>query len=149
CYRAADFACAVDQFVRVRSAAGSFDLGNAYAHLKRWPDAADSYRAALAAQPDFPAARQNLALVLDLIKRLEQAEKDKEQEQGINMKPDQVKEDDQGKKGKSALMKQQKPETATDVWLRGLQMSPAEFLKMKFAIQAGTDKAPKPGAGRP
>ena len=87
--------------------------------------------------------------MLDLIKRLEQAEKDKEQEQGINMKPDEVKEDDRTKKGKSALMKQRKPETATDVWLRGLQMSPAAFLKMKFAIQAGTDTVPKPGSGRP
>jgi Ca-activated chloride channel family protein len=150
CYRAADYACAVDQFVRVHSAAASYDLGNAYAHLKRWSDAADSFRAALAAQPDFPAARQNLDLVLDLIHRIEQAEKDKEQEQGINMKPDEVKEDDQTKKGKAALMKQQRPETPTDVWLRGLQMSPAAFLKTKFAIQAGTAKTPAaPGTRQP
>jgi Ca-activated chloride channel family protein len=150
CYRAADYACAVDQFVRVRSAGASYDLGNAYAHLKRWADAADSYRAALAAQPDFPAARRNLDLVLDLIHRIEQAEKDKEQEQGINIKPDEVKEDDQSKKGKTALMKQQRPETATDVWLRGLQMSPAAFLKTKFAIQAGNGKAAAaPGTRQP
>ena len=109
---------AVDHFVRVHSGDGSFDLGNAYAHLKRWPDAADSHRAALATRPDFPEARQNLAAVLDVIKRIDQAEKDKEQEQGVNVKPDEVKEDDKTKKGKSTQSKQQKPETATDVWLR-------------------------------
>ncbi|HEY7293074.1 MAG TPA: VWA domain-containing protein [Vicinamibacterales bacterium] len=145
CYRAGDFSCAVDAFVRVQTADGAYNLGNAYVQLKSWQQAADAYRNALAERPGFRDAKENLDLVLDVLRRIEEEKKQQEQEQGVNLKPDEVKFDDKGKKGKKGLVDQSQAETAADIWLRGLQMTPAGFLKMKFAIQA--DEAT--GAKRP
>src|SRR5262245_52760737 len=142
CYRAGDYSCAVNAFVRVQTPDAAYNLGNAYVRMKSWPQAADAYRGALTMRPNFPEAKENLALVLDVIKQIEDAKKREKQEQGDpNEKPDDVKFDlkkDEGKKG--LLERQTVKQTATDVWLRGLQMNPAEFLRMKFAIQAGTQK---------
>jgi Ca-activated chloride channel homolog len=136
CYRAGDYSCAVNQFVRVRTADASYNLGNAYVHLKSWEQAADAYRAALGERPDFADARINLALVLDVIHTIEEIKKGQETE-GTDQKPDDVQFDEKGKKGKTRMMERQTlKQTSTDVWLRGLVTSPAKFLEMKFAIQA-------------
>jgi len=144
CYRAGDFSCAVNAFVRVATADGAFNLGNAYVRLKSWEQAADAYRGALTRRPSFTKAQQNLDLVLDVMHRIEEAKKQEEQEQGPNMKPDEVKFDEKGKKGKWGLIDQSDEVTATDIWLRGLQMTPDAFLKAKFAIQADAASAKKP-----
>jgi Ca-activated chloride channel family protein len=104
--------------------------------LKSWPQAADAYRAAIASRPDFPDAKANLALVLDVMHRIEELKKDEEQE-GTDQKPDDVQFDKKKGEGKSRMMDQQTlKQTSTDVWLKGLVTSPAKFLEMKFAIQA-------------
>jgi Ca-activated chloride channel family protein len=144
CYRAGDFSCAVNAFVRVPTADGAYNLGNAYVRLKSWQQAADAYRGALAQRPGFAEARENLDLVLDVMRRIEEAKKQDEQEQGPNVKPDEVTFDEKGKKGKKGLIDQSDEVTATDIWLRGLQMTPAAFLKAKFAIQADAASPKKP-----
>lgn len=143
CYRAGDYSCAVNQFVRVRTPDAAYDLGNAYVHLKSWPQAVDAYRAAIAGRPDFEDAKANLALVLDVMRRIEEAEKQKTEE-APEMKPDDVKFDEQGKKGKTKKMdRQMLKEASTDIWLKGLATTPERFLQMKFAIEAGVSPVPQ------
>lgn len=70
-YRLRDYAAAADQFRRAAAAAGSagerakaeYDLGNAYARLGRLDRAAEAYRRALRARPDYPHAALNLSLI--------------------------------------------------------------------------------------
>ncbi len=136
CYRGGDYSCAVNQFVRVLTPESSYNLGNAYVRLKSWPQAADAYRAAIAARSDFPDAKANLALVLDVMHRIEELKKD-EEEEGTDQKPDDVQFDKKKGTGRTRMMDQQTlKQTSTDVWLKGLVTSPAKFLEMKFAIQA-------------
>lgn len=150
CYRAGDFSCAVDAFARVDSPEAWFDLGNAYAKTGELKLAVAAYDKALAGRPGWPEAQANRDLVNGLIPK-----ERKDHEEGAadpNQKPDEVKFDEKGKKGKPGKVE---VKTLTDeqiarMWLRGVQTSPAEFLRMKFATQAqDAKKKPAPLGGAP
>jgi Ca-activated chloride channel family protein len=137
CYRAADYACAVDAFARVDSPEAYYDLGNAYAKTGELKLAVAAYGKALAARPGFPDARANRDLVASLIPK----EPKNDEEEGAadpTQKPDEVKFDEKGKKGKSGKVEvhQLTDEEIATMWLRGVETSPAGFLKRKFAVQA-------------
>ena len=57
------------------------------------------------------------------------------------MKPDEVKFDEKGKKGKEGKIEQEMltDEQKAEMWLRRLQVTPADFLRRKFAAQAGEE----------
>ncbi|HEY5907290.1 MAG TPA: VWA domain-containing protein, partial [Vicinamibacteria bacterium] len=93
CYRAGDYACAVDAFARVDSPEAWFDLGNAYAKAGELKLALAAYDKALASRPRWPPAVANRALVAGLVP----GEKPEDDEQGAadpNQPPDEVKFDD-------------------------------------------------------
>ena len=50
--------------------------------------------------------------------------------------------DEQGKKGKTGAVDEQgfSDEQLTDMWLRRVQTRPADFLRVKFAVQAHSEK---------
>jgi Ca-activated chloride channel homolog len=148
CYRAADYACAVDAFARVDSPDACYDLGNAYAKTGELKLAIAAYDKALAGRPGFAEARANRDLVAALVPK----EKKDDQEQGPadpNQKPDELKFDDKGKKGKAGKVevRQLTDEEIAKMWLRGVETSPAGFLKMKFAAQQALKDGGGPGKG--
>ena len=54
-----------------------------------------------------------------------------------NLKPDDVVFDDEGKRGKEGLIDAPLPAAQTaELWMRNLKVSPADFLRQKFRIQA-------------
>src|SRR5262249_54285421 len=116
------------------SAESYFDQGNALANLGKLPEAAAAYQEALKRKPDLAAAKANLELVQKLIPS--QQKKDDDQEaQDPNQKPDEVKFDDKGKKGKQGVVKGGNQNA--DIWMRNIQTTPAQLLRRKFAIEAG------------
>lgn len=155
CYHADDMACAIDQFARVDSAESNYNLGNAYVRLKQWPEAVQAYDRALELRPDFRDARENRDLVLDVIRRIEEAKKKPKQDEDEGkpdptFKPDEVKFDDKADKGKSGeIDRKLVQEAMAEKWLQGLQTTPADFLRIKFAIQAedSTDGAARSAVG--
>jgi Ca-activated chloride channel family protein len=137
CYRAGDFACAVDAFARVDTPEAWYDLGNAYAKTGELKLAVAAYDKALAGRAAWPGARANRERVAALIP----PEKEDDGEEGQadpNQKPDEVKFDDKGRKGKKGQVevKQLTDEQIAQMWLRGVQTSPGDFLRLKFAAQA-------------
>ena len=142
CYRAADYACAVDAFARVDSPSAWFDLGNAYAKTGELKLALAAYDKALAARPGWPEAQANRDLLAGLIPKPKK--EDAEEQEEPNEKPDQVKFDDKGKKGKAGKIEIEHltDEQIAQMWLRGVQTSPADFLRLKFAEQARVAKQP-------
>jgi Ca-activated chloride channel family protein len=130
-YRAGRYAEAIDAFARVDTAESDYNGGNALARLGRFEAAAASYRQALGRRPDWPEAKANLALVQSLIARAKK--KDDEGEESPDMKPDEIKFDDKGGKGKKGRVDIGK-QTA-EMWMRNIQTTPAELLRRKFAIQ--------------
>jgi Ca-activated chloride channel homolog len=130
-----DYAGALDQFVLVDTPESWFDQGNALAYLKKYPDAIRAYSEALRERPRWREAEENLALVRSLIPP---PPKQPDQQESPDLKPDQIKFDEKGKKGRKRLTFS-KQEMA-DVWMRNIQTSPADFLRQKFAMESFEEK---------
>lgn len=139
-YRAADYADALAEFSKLDSADGYFLQGNAQARLGKYEAAVKSYTNALQARADFPEAKSNRALVAALIPK----PSDDEDEEAPDLPPDQIQFDDKGKKGKDKLIDAAmlRKQTA-DLWMRNLQVSPADFLRQKFSIEAERANGPQ------
>ncbi len=130
-YRAGRYEDAIQAFARVDTAESFYDQGNALARLGKFAEAVASYDEALKRRPDFREATANRELVRTLIPP---EKKDEQQEEAPDMKPDDVKFDEKGKKGKAGRV-ELGTQTA-EMWMRALQTTPAQLLQRKFAIQA-------------
>ena len=150
-YRDKNFEAAIEQFARVDSAEGYFNLGDAYAHSGRLDQALASYEEALKIRPDDTAARENRDLVLSLIQKKKEKEKEEETPEGEEPKytPDEIKFDEKGKRGKRGEIDQAElsAEQIQEVWMRRLQTTPSDFLRLKFAAQAEESRTSKPQVG--
>lgn len=135
-YRAGDFANALVEFSRIDSPDGYFLQGNAQARLQHYEAAVKSYDNALRARPDFSQARANRELVAGLIPNPD----DESDEEPPDLPPDEVKFDNKKKGGKQKPMSAQMiRKTTADLWMKNLQVSPADFLRQKFLIEAGAE----------
>jgi Ca-activated chloride channel family protein len=120
-------------------------MGNCYARTKDYPAAVGAYDHALKQRQVFPEAAENRKLVAALIPK-----KPKDPEEGEadpNLDPDEIKFDKKGKKGKAGKVPQfkVKPEQMAELWMRNLTISPADFLREKFRIEADNRKKPAGG----
>lgn len=145
-YRAGDYRAALEQFARLDSAEAFFLMGNCYARTKDYAAAVGAYDHALKQRQTFPEAAANRKLAAALIPK-----KPKDPEEGEadpNLDPDDIKFDEKGKKGKAGQVPQfkVKPEQLAELWMRNLTISPADFLREKFRIEA--DDRMKPAGGK-
>ena len=144
-YRSKNFAAAIEQFARVDTWEGNFNLGNAHARSGKLEEAVTSYEEALRRKPDDRAAKENLDLVQSLIQKKKAKEKEEEPPEGQDpiFSPDEMKFDEKGKKGKKGEVGQAElsAEQIAQVWMRRLQTTPSDFLRLKFAAQV---EEPKP-----
>jgi Ca-activated chloride channel family protein len=142
-YRAGDYANAIAQFATLAALPGTagarayFMLGNCEARLQNYPRAIAAYDNALRQQADFKQAAANRTLVQRLLAQPRKPEEEGAQQPDIP--PDPMKIDNKPRQGggttpvHDARLQQQ----AADLWMRNLSVSPAEFLRTKFSIQAG------------
>ncbi len=144
-FRAGDFEQAATAFGRLTTVEASFNLGNAYAMLKRYEDALAAYQAALVDRPDWVAAVENRDLVLAELRRMEEQQDD--DDPGPAGDPtfdaDEVKVDEKGEKGKSGEIEMSRlsDDQLAEMWMRRLQTTPADFLRRRFAMEAAeTDR---------
>ena len=105
----------------------------------------------LKAQPDHAAAKINRAIVVAALKAQEDKRRKQEQDDPAppDEKADETRVDPDQKGGKRVQVTPSDVTTAgaAEAWMRQVQTSPADFLKLKFAIQDAT--APStPGASR-
>jgi Ca-activated chloride channel homolog len=146
-YRSKKFEAAIEQFARVDTPEGYFNLGDAYAHLGQLDQALASYEEALRRKPDYIAAKENRNLVQSLIQKKKSTKKEEEPPQGQEptYNPDEIKIDEKGKKGEKGEVSQAElsPEQIQQVWLKRLQTTPSDFLRLKFAAQAEEPKLSK------
>ena len=147
-YRSKNFEAAVEQFARVDTPEGYFNLGDAYAHLGQLEQALASYEEVLGRKPDDRAAKENRDLVRSLIEKKKAKEKEEEPPEGQEptYNPDEIKVDEKGKKGKKGEIDQAElsAEQIQQVWMRCLQMTPSDFLRLKFAGQVEESKTSRP-----
>jgi len=152
-YRSKNFEAAIEQFTRVDTSEGYFNLGDAYAHLGQLDQAVASYELALRRKPEYVAAKENRDLVQSLIQKKKSKEKEEEPPDGKEptYNPDEIKFDEKGKKGKKGEIDQAElsAEQIQQVWMRRLQTTPSDFLRLKFAAQTEEPKTSKSRVGPP
>ena len=150
-YRGKNFEAAVEPFARVETPEGYFNLGDAYAHLGRLDQSAVSYQEALQRRPNYREAKENRDLVQSLIQKKKSDENEEEAPEGKDptYKPDEIKFDEKGKRGKKGEAEQAElsVEQIQQVWMKRLQTTPSDFLRLKFAAQAEEPKTPRSQAG--
>lgn len=131
-YRAGKFSEAIDAFAALDTADAWYNQGNALLHLNRLDQAVAAYKRALELRKDWPEAKANLAIAERLV--VLQKEEEEEQPQDPNLKPDEIQFDDKGKQGKKG--KVDISEQTADTWMKNIEVSPADLLARKFAIEA-------------
>jgi Ca-activated chloride channel family protein len=141
-YRGYDFLTAAQEFSRVDTLEGKFALGNAQAQNHAYEKALKAYDEVLKAQPGNLAAKTNRAIVQAALDRQEEKRRKQEQDDSAppDEKADETRVDPKQKGGKKIEVKPEDVTTAgaAEAWMREVQTSPADFLKLKFAIQAAT-----------
>lgn len=132
-YRIGRYQDAIDAFAQADTAESYYNQGNALMHLDKAEEAIAAYQQALKRRADWPQARQNLAVAEKRKADKDKQDQDAEQE-AAGLDPDQVQFDDKGKKGKDGTV----PGGAqtAEMWMRNIQVSPADLLARKFAIEA-------------
>lgn len=149
-YRAYDFLAAAEEFSRVDTLEGQFALGNAQAQNHAYEKAIKAYDEVLKAQPDNFAAKTNRAIVQAALDAREEKRRKQEKDDSAppEEKADEMRVDPKQKGGKRITVTPQDVTTAdaAEAWMRQVQTSPADFLKLKFAIQA---TAPAQGKAAP
>jgi Ca-activated chloride channel family protein len=138
--RAGDPEAALNAFALSDSAEAWYNQGIALAHQGKYPEAIQAFRQALARHHPWPEAQQNLDLVQSLIPPTKDKDKDQQQESPPNLTPDQVKFDEKAKNGKKMKAQTLDPAKMADIWMRNIQTTPAEFLRLRFAIQAAQER---------
>jgi len=150
-YKSGNFEAAVEQFARVDTSEGCFNLGNAYAHLGQLEQAVMSYEEALRRKPEYRAAKENRDLLQSLMQKKKDKEKEEEPPEGQDptFNPDEMKFDEKGKKGKGGEIGQAElsADQIQQVWMRRLQTTPSDFLRLKFAAQAEGSKTSQSRGG--
>lgn len=141
-YRAFDFIEAAKQFQSVDTAEGKFALGNAQAQNHAFEKAIKAYDEVLKAEPQNFAAKTNRAIVEAALKAQEAKRRKQEQDDSAppDEKADETKVDPDQKGGKKVEVTPDDltTEGAAEAWMREVQTTPADFLKLKFAIQAAS-----------
>ena len=144
-YRAFDFIAAAEAFSHVDTVEGRFALANAQAQNHAYEKAIAIYDEVVKAQPDNAAAKTNRAIVVAALQAKEEKRRKQENQDAAppDMKADEMKVDPNQKGGKKIQVKPDDLTTAgaAEAWMRQVQTSPADFLKLKFAIQAASDPA--------
>ncbi len=143
-YRAKDFLTAANEFEHVDSVEGRFAFGNAQAQNHAYEKAVKAYDEVLKAQPHNVAAKTNRAIVLAALEAQKERRRNREQQDSApDEKADEIRLEPDQRDGKRIQITPEDLTTpgAAEAWMREVQTLPADFLKLKFAIQAATGPA--------
>ena len=139
-YAAGDFSSAAAMFSEIDSAEASFYLGNALAHAGVLDEALAAYHSALEQQLDMPEAKFNQEWVQGLWE-LQQKEYEDFGGTGGKLEADKFVFDDRAKQSKQTMTSEQaraqglSDEQIQEMWMRRVQITPGDFLRLKFSYQ--------------
>jgi Ca-activated chloride channel family protein len=143
-----EFMLAAEYFSRTDSDDALFNEANARAQGRDYVRAVNRYDRLLARRPDYPGASANRNRVQEIIDEINRISESQQQEAGVSGEDKELGGDDaipaQGADEVSWQQAEIKQLTADDIlqdpatsdmWLRGVQQDPSNFLAIKFAMQ--------------
>ena len=143
-YRAGDFEAAAAAFARVDSAEAALNRGNALVLLGRYEAAILAFQRALQLRPDWAAAKTNLAITEARLAAIAPPEDDAGGTGG-KLGADEIVMDSSGRAAGAQEEQAVQGGAASDaelraMWLRRVQTSPADFLKVRFSLQLAREQ---------
>jgi Ca-activated chloride channel family protein len=153
-YYAEDFMVAAEYFSRSDTDDALFNEANARAHARDYLRAVHRYDRLLQRSPNYPGAAQNRQRVQELIDEINRLSESQQQEAGVSSEDKELGGDDAipAEGADEISFKQaeivqlsaedilQDPATR-DMWLRGVQKDPSQFLAIKFSMQLNNRQA--------
>lgn len=143
-----DFMQAAEYFSRSDSDTALFNEANARAHARDFLRAVNRYDQLLERSPEYPGARENRDKVQALIDEINRMSESQTEESGIGSEEKEMGGDDAiPAEGAETLSFEQvklkqftaeeilQSEATRDMWLRGVQQDPSNFLATKFSMQ--------------
>ena len=143
-----DFMQSAEYFSRMDSDAALFNEANARSQARDYLRAVKRYDQLLARSPDYPGARENRDKVQSIIDEINRLSESQTEEAGIGTEEKQMGGDDAiPAEGAEQLSFDQielkqftaeeilESEATRDMWLRGVQQDPSDFLATKFSMQ--------------
>lgn len=153
-YAAQDFQSAALLWEQIPGAEYHFNRANALAHMENYSAAADSYRLGLRLQQNWPEAQENLALVQALATKAEPFTGDRTN-QGTKVGADDIvfdaSKEDLQQSEQEATVEQGLGLSSAQInalWMRRLQSTPADFLRLKFSYQSQIEDSAEPGSAQ-
>ena len=154
-YYSEEFMLAAEYFSRLDTDNALFNEANARAHARDYVRAVHRYDRLLARNPDYPGAARNRQRVPELIDEINRLSESQQQEAGVSSEDKELGGDDaipaQGADELSWEQAEivqysadeilQDPATA-EMWLRGVQQDPSDFLAIKFSMQLQREDQP-------
>lgn len=147
-YYAEDFMLAAEYFSRSDSDDALFDEANARAHARDYLRAVRRYDQLLAHNPEYPGAASNRQRVQELIDEINRLSESQQQEPGVSGENKELGSDDAIPADGADEISWEQAElvqlsaedilqdpATSDMWLRGLQQDPSQFLAIKFSMQ--------------
>lgn len=152
-----DFMLAAEYFSRRDSNDALFNEANARAQARDYVRAVNRYDRLLARQPNYPGAAANRDRVQSIIDEINRLSESQQQEAGVGSEEKELGSDDAvPAQGADEVVWQeaqitqltaedilQDPATS-EMWLRGVQQDPSNFLAIKFAMQLQRKEAEPP-----
>ncbi len=139
-YEAGEFASASSALATLDTALAKFQYGNSLARQERLPEAIAAYERALSLDPDLREASFNLDWVRSLVE-LDQREYEDAGGTGGKLEADKIVFDDEGARGEGEMTVDEARAQGLDeaelreLWMRRVQTTPADFLRLKFSFQ--------------
>ena len=153
-YYAEDFMVAAEYFSRSDTDDALFNEANARAHARDYLRAVHRYDRLLQRSPNYPGAAQNRQRVQELIDEINRLSESQQQEAGVSSEDKELGGDDAiPAEGADEISFEQaeiiqlsaedilQDPATRDMWLRGVQKDPSQFLAIKFSMQINNRQA--------
>lgn len=143
-YRAGRYQEAAEAFARVPTAQGFFNAGNSYVKARDYDLAVEAFRQAVAEDPTFVEAQRNLAITEYIIAYLNDLRLQTDRGDQSELGADGFKFDNKTGEGVEMVINDTSRLEAKseEQWMRAVDTEPAEFLRIKFALEADRERAP-------
>jgi len=142
-YRAGRYQQAAEVFARVPTAQGFFNLGNSYVKAREYDRAVVAFRQAVAEDPEFGPARENLELAEYIVTYLNDVRLQSDTGDDSELNADGFRFDNKADEGTEIVINDASRLEAKseEQWLRAVATQPSEFLRIKFALEADRERS--------
>lgn len=142
-YRAGQYAEAVEVLDRVETAQAAMIQGLANIRNRAYRDGVRSFETALARDPDYPGAAENLETAKQIVAYVEAVQEASDTQDQTELRPDEVTYDNEESKGEELqvdLPQEDQPQglQSAEQWMNSVDTETGEFLKSRFQLEAAT-----------